>query len=555
MGKAFDLDVTVRGLWRTLGPKAATIEAYPRSTIEPRTIDPDSSGAQAMRELGDRGAKLLLTFGTTLGEGGMGVVREATQLSVGRAVAVKTLREANPTRASAMKLLREGWLTASLEHPNVVPVYDLGLDETERPQVVLKKIDGQPWSRLIDAPEALRERLGPGDPLEHNLGILMQLCNAVGFAHSRGISHRDLKPENVMIGRFGEVYLLDWGLAVSLANDESGRLPLARDAVEIAGTPSYMAPEMLGSEIGILLSERTDIYLLGSILFEILHGRAPHDGSHAMAIVTAVLRSEPEVLPDAPAELARLIRRCMAREPSERPASAEEVRLAIRQFLQHRGSAELAATAEQRLGLLGDHLGARSDTDERHRERAYNLFGACRFGFQEALAGWPQNAGAAAGLERAVTLMIEYELAHDDARSAAVLLAALESPPAALRRQVERAQEKHDRALSELRELERTNDPAIGRRTRRFLGSLMGLLWTSLPLFAIRLGRTDELVGSLAVNAGLLLLTLGLGYWARDSLTKTQVNRRFGLSERVNAFETAGMRILCSERGRERRIA
>src|SRR5678815_4585974 len=105
-----------------------------------------------------------------------------------------------------------------------------------------------------------------------------RVLNAVRFAHSRGILHRDLKPANVMIGEFGEVYLVDWGIAVSLRDDGSGRLPLAANATEPAGTPVYMAPEMLGRDGLPPLSERTDIYLAGAVLFEIVAGRPPHEG-------------------------------------------------------------------------------------------------------------------------------------------------------------------------------------------------------------------------------------------------------------------------------------
>src|SRR5690606_8689637 len=104
---------------------------------------------------------------------------------------------------------------------------------------------------------------------------------AVRFAHARGVLHRDLKPGNVMIGNFGEVYLLDWGIAVALRDDGTGRFPLASEATELAGTPSYMAPEMLGREAGPPLSERTDVYLAGAVLYELITGRPPHVGTSA----------------------------------------------------------------------------------------------------------------------------------------------------------------------------------------------------------------------------------------------------------------------------------
>src|SRR5262249_52505984 len=147
---------------------------------------------------------------------------------------------------ATLGLLRESWITGGLEHPNIVPVHDLTVDESGRPRLLLKRIEGLPWSEVLHDAEALRQRFASDDPLDFNVRVLMQVCSPVNFAHRRGIVPRDLKPQNVMIGEFQEVYVLDWGLAVSLVDDGSGRLPLAADVDEMAGTPAYMAPEMLG---------------------------------------------------------------------------------------------------------------------------------------------------------------------------------------------------------------------------------------------------------------------------------------------------------------------
>jgi len=248
---------------------AATIAANPRSTIEPaQRASADAMGRRALQELGaardERGITSGLDLEQTIGEGGMGIVRLATQRSLGRKVAVKTLRPAARNEVATLRLLREAWVTGTLEHPNIVPVYDLGLDEDGSPIIVLKRIEGVEWGDIMRDANAARARYGAEDLLEYNLRILLQLCNAVSLAHARGVLHRDLKPENVMIGSFGEVYLVDWGIAVSLTADALGRLPLAVDQNEMAGTPYYMAPEMLGA-LG-KLSVRTDVYLLGAIL-------------------------------------------------------------------------------------------------------------------------------------------------------------------------------------------------------------------------------------------------------------------------------------------------
>jgi serine/threonine-protein kinase len=322
-----------------------TVAQNPNSTIEPARSKSDAPGIRALEVLGEqRGGSTIakaLTLGKTIGEGGMGIVRVATQKSLDREVAVKTVRKDAQGRVATIRLLREAWITGSLEHPNIVPVYDLGLDDDGSPIIVLKRIEGVEWASVMRDADAVRTRFGAADLLEYNLRILIQLCNAVSLAHSRGVLHRDLKPENVMIGQFGEVYLVDWGIAVSLREDPSGRLPLASEATEMAGTPAYMAPEMLGASIG-KLSERTDVYLLGAVLHEILTGKPPHHRDAFRQIVTSILTLDVSYGAEVPRELGEIARRAMARDAHARFASADELRWRLVWFLRNRGSRALS---------------------------------------------------------------------------------------------------------------------------------------------------------------------------------------------------------------------
>jgi serine/threonine-protein kinase len=143
-------------------------------------------------------------------------------------------------------------------------VYSLSLDEAGLPVLVMKRIEGVTWGQLLRDPAAMAKHAPDRPPLDEHLRILGQVCNAVHFAHARGVVHRDLKPDNVMVGAFGEVYVVDWGIATAFG-----------PATQLAGTPAYMAPEMLGTP-GARLSAKTDVYLLGAMLFEVLVGRAPH---------------------------------------------------------------------------------------------------------------------------------------------------------------------------------------------------------------------------------------------------------------------------------------
>ena len=211
-----------------------------------------------------------------IGGGGIGYVRAATQIPLEREVAVKALHQVDGRPASAPSaLLREARVQGALEHPQVVPVHLVGIDDNGQPLIVMKRIWGTPWNELIGAPaESLP---GAGDARERHLRILIQVCNAVHFANERGILHRDIKPGNVIIGEHGEVYLIDWGLAVSLGGDHFD-LPRAEDVSSIAGTPAYMAPEMAEPQPGGL-SAATDVYLLGGCLHTLLTGRPRHPSS------------------------------------------------------------------------------------------------------------------------------------------------------------------------------------------------------------------------------------------------------------------------------------
>jgi eukaryotic-like serine/threonine-protein kinase len=266
-------------------------------------------------------------LGPALGQGGMGIVRVAKQRALNRDVAIKTVHPKLACDEATRMLLQEALILARLDHPNILPIHDLRYENGEL-HVVLKKIEGVEWAALMHRPDLLRDEFAVEDPLAWNLEILRTVCNAVHYAHSRGVVHRDLKPENVMIGQFGEVYLIDWGLAVCLDDDGTDRYPLARDAKQLAGSPSYMAPEMLGdSEHPI--SERTDVYLLGAILYDIIAGRPPHAGRAMSQIREQVLRSQPALPSTCPSELARICRVAMQLEPDARFKTAEALRSAL----------------------------------------------------------------------------------------------------------------------------------------------------------------------------------------------------------------------------------
>jgi WD40 repeat protein/serine/threonine protein kinase len=276
-----------------------------------------------------------------IGRGGQAQVWRSIQTSLAREVAVKRLIA--PDSESVVEFLQEAYTTAELDHPNIVPVYDLGRIEengAETPLLAMKLARGQAWNQLIKDDRA-RDDFVLEDFLAKHLPILMAVCNAVAYAHSKGIIHRDLKPHQVMVGEFGEVFLMDWGLAVSLR--QAGGPVLSREgfpkrralsaASNCCGTPAYMAPEQT-LESTERLGLATDIYLLGAILFELASGQAPHWEDNAQAAFHRAMLNEIGALPEnCPAELRDLLKRALATDPAQRPAGAREFRDALEGYL------------------------------------------------------------------------------------------------------------------------------------------------------------------------------------------------------------------------------
>ena len=223
-------------------------------------------------------------LGAVIGCGGMGEVLVAHDQRIGREVAIKRMRANDPPATSVARFLREGRIQARLDHPAIVPVYEMGYDANGRPFFTMKRLTGVTLAERLANPEAPRQPL---------LRAFAEVCLAVELAHSRGVVHRDLKPSNIMLGDFGEVYVIDWGVALVTANASGGASDdvLARDASEgltatgmMLGTPGYMAPEQIDSNSGV--SPAADVYALGSTLFEILTGEPLHPRGHPALATT-----------------------------------------------------------------------------------------------------------------------------------------------------------------------------------------------------------------------------------------------------------------------------
>ena len=344
-----------------------------------------------------------------LGVGGMGEVWKARQVPLRRKVAVKRLHSGAKNPMSIQRnLLREAWTAGRLEHPNIVPVHALGVDEEDRPLLVMKLVQGSDWRELIYCPWMMPKRYEGRAPGDVHLEILMKLCDAVHFAHSRGVIHRDLKPENVMVGDYGEVYLLDWGIAAGLDNTEFEEIPKASEVVQPVGTPGYMAPEMVYPELGPL-GVHSDVYCLGAILHEVLTGTLRHPGDTTEQVFLHTFNTQPVRYPEdtVPKRLADICNRATSLEPADRYPSANALRLDIEQYLLQRDSLALVETALTRLTELEKAVASRED------HLVGEVYGAVEFGLRQALDIWPDNVDARDAQQRLHLMMARFELQRE----------------------------------------------------------------------------------------------------------------------------------------------
>jgi serine/threonine-protein kinase len=232
-------------------------------------------------------------LGEVIGRGGMGEVLIAHDMRIGRDVAVKRMRSRAPSESEIDRFVREARIQARLDHPAIVPVHEVGLDRDGKPYFTMRRLTGTNLHELLRTRAVSQQRL---------LRAFADVCLAIDYAHARGVIHRDLKPANIMLGDFGEVYVLDWGVARCLdeTNDTDERTQRMTEVGAILGTPGYIAPEQL---VGSPAGTAADVYSLGAILFEILTGQALHPADDAYAstldrpCVAPTMRSPKRAIP------------------------------------------------------------------------------------------------------------------------------------------------------------------------------------------------------------------------------------------------------------------
>jgi serine/threonine-protein kinase len=345
-----------------------------------------------------------------LGRGGMGIIHACRDTPLGRDLAIKFLRpEHRGDPAAERRFLEEAQITGQLQHPGVVPVHQVGRLADGRPYFTMKLVRGQTLATLLQA------RANPGQERARFLAVLQQICQTLAYAHDRRVVHRDLKPANVMVGAFGEVQVMDWGLAKVLAGAGAGPARLSSpdpspictvrtdspdqlsQAGTVVGTPAYMAPEQARGEVE-RLDERCDVFGLGAFLCEILTGQPPYRG----ATVAEVYRqAQAGDLNDAAArlegcgadvELVQLARRCLAPDAASRPRDAGEVARAV--------AAHLAGVQERLRQAEVERAAAQARARAERKARRWTVAAAAAALAVVLLGGggwwwWQQRAAAA----------------------------------------------------------------------------------------------------------------------------------------------------------------
>ncbi|HEV3448071.1 MAG TPA: serine/threonine-protein kinase, partial [Gemmataceae bacterium] len=281
-------------------------------------------------------------------KGGMGEIWLADDIDVGRSVALKRMRSGR--EGNREKFFMEARITGRLEHPGIVPVHELGEDEQGRPFYIMKFVHGPTLKdRIKEYHDASSTSATPREVQQLRLlENFVSLCQTVAYAHSKGIIHRDIKPDNVMLGEYGETLVLDWGIAKMLGQAEGpensmsgGSLSLSGESHEtemgtIKGTPSYFAPEMAAGLI-TEIDQKSDVYLLGATLYQILTGQRPRKGASLQQII-ALARSETpaaprQLTPGIPRALEAICLKAMSRNKNERYADALKLAEDVQRYL------------------------------------------------------------------------------------------------------------------------------------------------------------------------------------------------------------------------------
>lgn len=462
-------------------------EAFPSTNLLPTRVGANDQPGELPFGLDLRDHVLL----DTLGEGGMGLVYRSRDPALGRDLAVKIMRPHLCGNVEAeSRFLREARLTGLLQHPGIVPVHNLGRLTDGRLFFTMKLVQGRTLHALLAEPSVQQGTL---------LSAFVSVCQAVGYAHSKGVIHRDLKTANVMVGAFGEVQVMDWGLARSRATPEetvsisAGPADASATAAgSVLGTPAFMAPEQARGELD-LVDERSDVFSLGVILCVILTGKLPYEGSQSDVLRQA---RDAELAPalqrlngcGADPELVALCKECLSPRREERPADAGQLSQRLTTWQEQVQARLRRAELEQAEALVR--------VQEERKRRRYAVALALTVLLLSALgaAVLLEHRSRQEQADRSVTLvLLEVGLLRQQAQAAPLETGNYREALAAARKATEVArtggasQAMRDRAENMLIEMEQEEHAA--KRDRQLLASLLDV---RLPEVGARLTRAAQ---------------------------------------------------------------
>ncbi|BBM87711.1 WD40 repeat domain-containing serine/threonine-protein kinase [Candidatus Uabimicrobium amorphum] len=385
-----------------------------------------------------------------IARGGMGVIYKAKQISLQREIAIKKLIDNDSVPHLKEKFINEAVVTAFLDHPNIVPVHELGQSENGDVILAMKLVGGTSWHNILLSPEY---------DLNDHLQILLSVCNAMAFAHSKQIIHNDLKPENIMIGEFGEVLVMDWGIAVDISEvPDVQKKTLSKHKIESPmGTPHYMPIELAQGK-GKNIGPWTDIYLLGGILYEIITGDPPHMGKDVWEVVSCVLEGPKlQFPPKTPLELQEICHKALSKEFHQRYQCVHEFKKAIENFIKHRESntisnkaCEILAACEKKVVKV---TSAQLILQKGERSQLYDQFAQSIARFQQAIELWKGNEIARDAMQSARLLYAKIALHNGDIGLAEAQISKITTP------QVKELRKKiNQQKISKLRQIKTTNN-------------------------------------------------------------------------------------------------
>lgn len=340
---------------------------------------------------------------------GKGLVN-VRQDGLGRVLTLKSFDDVANT-AAGERFRLEALVTAWLEHPNITPVHGYQALPDGRQVIEFQEVRGATWDRALARQSEFSE-----STLDGNLDILSSVCDAVAFAHNRGILHGNLTPEKVVVGQFGEVLVSEWMHAIRLPSAPAhlAGLRSPADCRKPEGDPRYLAPELLQGRTD-LVGQATDVYHLGGLLYRILTGRPPHIGKdvseQAGSAVKGAIVRPCRLRPEIPMELERIAMKALRLLPDKRFRGVVAFKQAISDYRQHAGSLSLSAHAWVKLRSL-------AGTEKVDRDVRYGDLDEVISGFQQALALWPENPEAAKGIHEARLQYFHTALDNDDLQMA-----------------------------------------------------------------------------------------------------------------------------------------